>query len=105
MIGSNALGQPSWKPELLQGVRGCRAAEVKGLATLESGRRGVEEASPGQTAVGNPGDRVGAEGAGLGLAGRPAGSADRLGVCAAAGGRRRGSGAARAAEDPGGAGA
>lgn len=49
--------------------------------------------------------RVGGEGAGFGFSGRPAGSAYRWGVRAAAEGRRRCPGAAVLAEGPAGAGA
>lgn len=58
VIVSNAPGQPSSKPELVEQAPVCCAAEVKwGLATQESGWGvGVEEVPPGLTVVGSPGD-------------------------------------------------
>lgn len=56
----------------------------------------------GLTAVGSPGNRAGAEGAGFGFVGTPAGFVGWLGGRAVAGGRLSGSWASRAAEGPGG---
>lgn len=52
--------------------------------------------------MGSPGNRAGAEGAGFGFVGTPAGFVGWLGGRAVAEGRRRGSWASRAAEGPGG---
>lgn len=91
MIGSNILGPPSWKPELQGKTPRCLAAEVSETGDLGERLASRRRGAPGLAALGSPGNRAAAEGAGFGRAGRLAGFGRRLGGCAAAEeGKRRG---------------
>lgn len=91
VIGSNILGPPSWKPELQGKTPRCLAAEVSETGDLGERLASRRRGAPGLAALGSPGNRAAAEGAGFGRAGRLAGFGRRLGGCAAAEeGKRRG---------------